>query len=131
MEDEETNFSLPSLIDSESLLQEVIFLFKFFPIIDKFIFIKIVIFINNRNLIIFRLDLWNTWTTMRKRRPLPPSRQLGVKARARARVKQLQHLQRRLHVPRLPHFIWRMKNLQLIKFNKNLKLKFNICIRIL
>jgi ribonuclease I len=41
---------------------------------------------------------------MRKRRPLPPSRQLGVKARARARVKQLQHLQRRLHVPRLPHF---------------------------
>jgi hypothetical protein len=33
MEDEETNFSLPSLIDSESLLQEVIFLFKFFRLL--------------------------------------------------------------------------------------------------
>jgi hypothetical protein len=85
IEDEETNFSLPSLIDSESLLQEVIFLFKFFRLLlSLYVFIKIVTFINNRNLIIFRLDLWKT-LKVRKRRLLPASHQLGVKKRAKVK----------------------------------------------
>jgi hypothetical protein len=41
MEDEETNFSLPSLIDSESLLQEVIFLFKFSRLLISLYLLKL------------------------------------------------------------------------------------------
>jgi hypothetical protein len=41
MEDEETNFSLPSLIDSESLLQEVIFFIQIFRLLISLYLLKL------------------------------------------------------------------------------------------